>query len=77
MHGEMWENGKNITNHKKIINTPNNINFEINTKIISGEGSLHQYLNYKIRKNVGIIVDQNLFKNSFYIRKCLRKDREN
>ena len=52
---------------------PNNINFEINTKIISGEGSLHQYLNYKIRKNVGIIVDQNLFKNSFYIRKCLKK----
>lgn len=49
------------------------INFEINTKIISGQETLLKYLNKESLNNKGIIIDKNLYHKSKYIKKCLKK----
>ena len=50
-----------------------NINFEINTKIISGEETLLTFFNNQSKKNIGIIIDKNLYHKSKYVKKCLNK----
>ncbi len=52
---------------------PDNIKFEINTNIISGQETLLRFLKDKPKKNTGIIIDKNLYRKSGYIKKCLSK----
>ena len=49
-----------------------NINFELNTNIISGQGTLLKYFSSNSMKNIGVLVDKNLYKKSKYIKKCLK-----
>ena len=38
-----------------------NINFELNTNIISGQGTLQKYFSSNSMKNIGVLVDKNLY----------------
>ena len=49
-----------------------NINFELNTNIISGQGTLLKYFSSNSMKNIGVLVDKNLYQKSKYIKKCLK-----
>ena len=48
----------------------NNFNFELVTNVISGKNSIsdiYQFLEEKNYKKIGLVLDNNLYKNSNYI----------
>ena len=58
----------------------NNFNFELITNVVSGPNSINKvynFLNEKNYKNVGLVLDKNLYKKSNYIKIFLKKFEKN